>query len=135
MSVGLVRIVKSKHNKAHAAKKAAKSVETKVTADKPDVNKSEAIPDYYKANPKAKTSEVFEALGKAGITVSVSLVTTVKAKRRHHLMPQLLQAHGQSGADVLFVIDHENGETVRNLAQGGDSIAPCCDGAPPRLET
>ena len=46
------------------------------------MNKSEAIRAYYKANPKAKTSEVVEALGKEGIHVSANLVTTVKAKRK-----------------------------------------------------
>src|ERR1700690_1307022 len=50
-------------------------------------------------------------------------------------MRQLLKAHGQRGADVLLVIDHENSETVGNLGQGGDSIAPYCDRAPLRLET
>ena len=81
VTAGLVRIVKSKHNKRQAAKKAAKR-EAKVAANKPEVSKSEAIRGYYKANPKAKTSEVVEALGKEGITVTANLVTTVKAKRK-----------------------------------------------------
>ena len=45
----------------------------------PEINKSEAIRDYYKANPKAKTSEVIDALGKKGITVTTGLVTNVKS--------------------------------------------------------
>ena len=77
IAAGLVRNIKSKHNKRRAAKKAAK-----VAANRPEVNKSEAIRGYYKANPKAKTSEVVEALGKEGIDVSANLVTTVKAKRK-----------------------------------------------------
>ena len=77
VAAGLVRNIKSKHIKKLAAKKAAK-----VAANKPEVNKSEAIRDYYKSNPKAKTSEVIEALGKEGIHVSANLVTTVKAKRK-----------------------------------------------------
>ena len=81
VAANLVNTVKSKHNKRQAAKKAAKS-EAKVSANKPEVNKSEAIRDYYKANPKAKTSDVVEALGKEGITVTANLVTTVKAKRK-----------------------------------------------------
>jgi hypothetical protein len=44
-----------------------------------EINKSEAIRDYYKLNPKAKTSEVVDALAKKGITVSVGLVTNVKS--------------------------------------------------------
>jgi len=45
----------------------------------PEVNKSQAIRDYYKANPTAKTSEVANALAKKGITVTVNLVNTVKS--------------------------------------------------------
>lgn len=44
------------------------------------VNKSQAIRDYYKLHPKARTSEVVEALAKDRITVSANLVTTVKSK-------------------------------------------------------
>ncbi len=43
-------------------------------------NKSQAIRDYYKANKKAKTAEVIDALAKKGITVTSNLVTTVKSK-------------------------------------------------------
>ena len=49
-------------------------------AEKPEVNKSQAIRDYYKLNPKAKTQEVVDALAKQGITVTTGLVTTVKSK-------------------------------------------------------
>jgi ribosomal protein L17 len=44
-----------------------------------EVNKSQAIRDFYKDNPKAKSSEVVDGLGKKGITVSVGLVTNVKS--------------------------------------------------------
>ena len=44
------------------------------------VNKSQAIRDYFKANKKAKTQEVIDALAKKGITVTPNLVTTVKSK-------------------------------------------------------
>ncbi len=44
------------------------------------VNKSQAIRDYFKLNPKAKTQELVDALGKKAITVTVGLVTTVKSK-------------------------------------------------------
>ncbi len=46
----------------------------------PEINKSEAIRDYFNANPKAKAQEVADALTKKGITVSVGLVNTVKSK-------------------------------------------------------
>ena len=48
-------------------------------AEKPEVNKSEAIRDYYKLNPKAKTKDVVDALAKKGITVTTGLVTNVKS--------------------------------------------------------
>jgi len=49
------------------------------------VNKSKAIRDYFRANPKAKTSEVVEALAKQGITTTANYVSNLKAthnKRR-----------------------------------------------------
>jgi len=45
----------------------------------PEINKSQAIRDYYKLNPKAKTQEVVDALAKKGITVTVGLVNNVKS--------------------------------------------------------
>ena len=48
-------------------------------AEKPEMNKSQAIRDFYKTNPKAKTSEVVDALAKKGITVTTGLVTNVKS--------------------------------------------------------
>jgi hypothetical protein len=43
------------------------------------VNKSRAIRDYFKAHPKAKTSEVVEALAKQGITVTANYVSNLKS--------------------------------------------------------
>ena len=43
-------------------------------AKKNGVNKSKAIRDYFRANPKAKTSEVVEALAKQGITTTANYV-------------------------------------------------------------
>jgi len=48
-------------------------------AEKPEVNKSQAIRDVFKANPKATTQEVIDALAEKGITVTANLVTTVKS--------------------------------------------------------
>jgi len=45
----------------------------------PEMNKSQAIRDYYKSNPTAKGSEVVDALRKKGITVTANLVNTVKS--------------------------------------------------------
>ncbi len=43
-------------------------------------NRSQAIRDHFKLNPKAKTQEVVDALASHGITVTTGLVTTVKSK-------------------------------------------------------
>ncbi len=77
VSVGLVRIVKSKHNKAHAAKKAAKSA-----AKTNGVNKTQAVRDYLMAHKKAKNADVVEALAKQGIGITVGYVRTIKAKSK-----------------------------------------------------
>jgi arginine repressor len=45
-----------------------------------EVNRSQAIRDYFTANPKATTQEVVDALASHGIVVSATLVRTVKAK-------------------------------------------------------
>ena len=47
-------------------------------ADKPELNKSQAIRDYFTANPKATTQEVIDALAKQGITVTSGVVRTTK---------------------------------------------------------
>ncbi len=81
VSVGLVNIVKSKHNKAHAAKKAAKKAAATPVAGA-TVNKSQAIRDYLKANKKAKAQEVVDALAKQGIETTVNYVTNLKSRRK-----------------------------------------------------
>jgi hypothetical protein len=50
-----------------------------------DVNKSQAIRDFLKANPKARNQEVVDALAKQGIGVSPNYVNNIKTthnKRR-----------------------------------------------------
>ena len=54
-------------------------------AKKNEVNKSQAVREYFQANRKAKNQEVVEALGKKGITISANYVANIKAtsnKRR-----------------------------------------------------
>jgi hypothetical protein len=46
---------------------------------KNDVNKSQAIREYFKANPKAKNQEVVDALAKRGISTTVNYVSNLKA--------------------------------------------------------
>jgi len=62
----------------------------------PEVNKSQAIRDYYKSNKKAKTAEVIDALAKTGIAVTGNLVTTVKSKHntRHRAVRKVVAKGG-----------------------------------------
>ena len=49
------------------------------------VNKTQAVKEYLKANPKAKNQAVVDALAKKGITISANYVATIKTthnKRR-----------------------------------------------------
>ena len=54
-------------------------------AKKEPVNKTQAVKEYLKANPKAKNQAVVDALAKKGITISANYVATIKTthnKRR-----------------------------------------------------
>jgi hypothetical protein len=44
------------------------------------VNKTKAIHDYLKSNPKARNKEVVEALGKQGIEITANYVAGIKTK-------------------------------------------------------
>ncbi len=91
VSANLVTTVKSKHNQAQAAKKAAKS-ESKTNG----VNKTQAVRDFLKANKKATNSEVVEALGKQGISVTSNYVSNIKAK--HHKRRQVVKTAVATGS-------------------------------------
>ena len=54
-------------------------------AEKPEVNRSEAIRDYYKVNPTAAAKEVVDALAKEGVTVNTGLVYAVKTKHNQRV--------------------------------------------------
>jgi len=94
VTTNLVTTVKSSHNKAQAAKKAAKSLAT-VTYRKPKVNKAQAVRDFLKANKKAATSEVVEAMTKQGITVTSNYVSAIKTK--HHKRRQVVKTAVATG--------------------------------------
>ena len=108
VTVGLVTNVKSTHNKKQAAKRAAKKAavspraEAKTVEKKPEVNRSQAIRDYLKANRKATAQEVVDALAKKGITVTVGLVTNVKSKskKRRRAVKQVVAAVAPTGIGV-----------------------------------
>jgi hypothetical protein len=54
-------------------------------AKKEQVNKTQAVKEYLKANPKAKNQAVVDALAKKGVTISANYVATIKTthnKRR-----------------------------------------------------
>lgn len=46
------------------------------------VNKTQAVKDYLKDNPKATNPEVAEALTKAGIKITAKHVATIKTKMK-----------------------------------------------------
>ena len=137
VSVGLVNTVKSANNQKQAAKratkKAAKTPATKqpaeapVAAKQPGVSKTQAVRDYLKANKRAKTSEVVDALAKQGITITVGYVRTIKAKksRRRRVMKQIVEnvvAEGVVGipqikAAFAFV------KTVGSIAMAKEALA------------
>ncbi len=105
VATGLVTNVKSTHNKKQAAKRAAKKAaasEAKTVEKQPEVNKSQAIRDYLKANRKATAQEVVDALAKQGITVTVGLVTNVKSKskKRRRAVKQVVAAVAPTGIGV-----------------------------------
>ena len=54
-------------------------------AEKPEVNKSEAIRNYFKKNKKAAAQEVVDALAREGVTVNAGLVYAVKAKHNQRV--------------------------------------------------
>ena len=48
-------------------------------AKKQKVNKSQAVREFFKANPKATNLEAAEALGKKGIKLTANYVATIKS--------------------------------------------------------
>jgi hypothetical protein len=71
-------------------------------AKTPEVNKSQAIRDYLKANRKAKAPEVVDALAKQGITVTIGLVNNVKSKgkKRRKKVKEVVAAIAPTGIGV-----------------------------------
>jgi len=100
VNANFVSTIKTTHNKAQAAKKAAKSQagEANTVGKKPEVNKTQAVRDYLKANKKAKNSEVVEALGKQGITITSNYVSNIKATHnKRRLVVKKAVANGDIG--------------------------------------
>ncbi len=46
----------------------------------PEINKFQAIRDYYKKHPKAKAQEVVDALAKSGISTTTNYVMNLKSR-------------------------------------------------------
>jgi len=53
-------------------------------AKKNEVNKTQAVRDFLKANRKARNQEVVEALAKNGITITANYVGNIKATHNKH---------------------------------------------------
>ena len=68
-------------------------------------NKSEAIRDYYKANPQAKPKEVASELKKKGIQVTPAFVSTIRStsKKKNGVI-------GRPGRPVGSTTKRSNGE-------------------------
>jgi hypothetical protein len=60
------------------------------------VNKTQAVREYLKANPKAKNRAVVDALGKKGIPLSTSYVGNIKAthNRRRRAARKVVATRG-----------------------------------------
>jgi len=60
------------------------------------VNKTQAVREYYKANPKASCKEVAEALAKKGITISPLYVANIKAtsKKKRRVVKKVVAQTG-----------------------------------------
>jgi hypothetical protein len=65
-------------------------------AKKDAVNKTQAVKEYLKANPKAKNQAVVEALTKKGISISTSYVGNIKAihNKRHRAARKVVAKGG-----------------------------------------
>lgn len=65
-------------------------------AKKNEVNKSQAVREYLKANHKAKNQEVVEALAKKGITITANYVGNIKAthNKRHRARRKIVAKGG-----------------------------------------
>ena len=128
VTVSLVHTVKSKHNQRQAAKKAARKAtqhpvaEAKTTDKKPEVNKSQAIREYVKANPKATTQEVVDALKKQGIETTANYVSNMRAtrKKRRKAVKQAVAAAVPAGG---VGIPQVKAALAFLKAVGGDAIA------------
>ena len=53
-------------------------------ATKGEVNKTQAVREYFRAHKKAKNQEVVDALAKKGITITANYVGNIKAKHNIH---------------------------------------------------
>ncbi len=49
---------------------------------KQKVNKTKVVREYLKAHPRAKSSEIAEALAKQGITITAGHVSNIKSKSK-----------------------------------------------------
>jgi arginine repressor len=113
-------------------------------AEKPEVNRSQAIREFFQANPKAKTQEVVDDLAKQGITVTTGLVRTIKSTHNQRQTARkaaktAATTHPVAGATITnkkpevsktqavhdYLMAHKkakNAEVVAALAQRGITI-------------
>jgi arginine repressor len=103
-----------------------------------EVNRSQAIRDHFKLNPKATTQEVVDALASHGIVVSATLVRTVKAKHNQRRAAKKVaktaaaseaKTNGVNKTQAVrdYLTAHKtakNAEVVAALAQQGIAVSP-----------
>jgi len=63
---------------------------------KKKVNKTQAVREYLKAHPRAKSPEIAEALTKEGIKITVGHVSNIKSKikRRRRAVKKVVEKRG-----------------------------------------
>jgi predicted nuclease with RNAse H fold len=66
------------------------------------VSKAQAVRDYLKVHPQAKSSEIAEALGKQGIEISAVYVAGIKsaAKKRRRAVKVVREKRGVSITEI-----------------------------------
>ena len=81
-------------------------------AKKSEVNKTQAVREYLKANHKARNQEVVDALAKKGITISANYVGNIKAthNKRQRAVRKVVAKGGvgipEVKAALAFLEDH-----------------------------
>ena len=89
-------------------------------AKKPDINKTQSVAEYLKAHPKAKASEIADALTKKGIAITPAHAANIKSKlksRRKKTRAQRTEAATPATESPAKPSDTITLEQIRRVAQ------------------